>query len=127
MLMLIFAMRARSKSTSALKLLEGVAHNQLLGIRAYATMVPYALSMLQGGNFKQHLSNIRDNIRIQDCFRWAKQAAQSLVFCHSNSILHRDICYNNFFLDQNLNLKLGDFAGSSIDQLLALVCYYTTH
>ena len=85
------------------------------------------LEYAAGGNFKQHLSNLRDKIRIQDCFRWAKQAAQSLVFCHSNSVLHGDICCNNFFLDQYLNLKLGDFAGSSIDQLPALVCYHTTH
>jgi hypothetical protein len=45
MLMLIFVVRRRLKSTSGLKLLEGVAYNQLLGIKAYVTMAPYALSM----------------------------------------------------------------------------------
>jgi serine/threonine protein kinase len=59
--------------------------------------------------------------------RWAEQAAESLVFIHSEGVLHGDINCGNFCLDRDLNLKLGDFAGSSIDQSLALVCYNTTH
>jgi hypothetical protein len=41
--------------------------------------------------------------------------------------LYKDINYSNFYLDYNLDLKLSDFAESSINQLLALVCYSTTH
>jgi serine/threonine protein kinase len=28
--------------------------------------------------------------------------------------MHRDITYNNFFLDKNLDLKVGDFTNSKI-------------
>jgi serine/threonine protein kinase len=59
--------------------------------------------------------------------RWARQAAQALVFCHANGILHGDINCSNFFLDGEQNLKLGDFAGSSIDNSPATICYSTTH
>jgi serine/threonine protein kinase len=59
--------------------------------------------------------------------RWAKQAAKSLVFCHSYGVLHGDINCSNFFLDHDLNIKLGDFSGSSIDHSPILICYSTTH
>ena len=59
--------------------------------------------------------------------RWARQAAQALLFSHKNGVLHGDISCTNFFLDRHGNLKLGDFAGSSIDGSLSLVCYSSTH
>jgi serine/threonine protein kinase len=53
--------------------------------------------------------------------RWARQAAQALLFCHENHVLHGDINCSNLFLDKELTLKLGDFAGSSIDGSLAII------
>lgn len=85
------------------------------------------LKYASGGNFKQHLSTLTGPAKSGDIYRWAIQAAESLVFCHSNSVLHGDICCANFFLDENQNLKLGDFAGSSVDDSPALVCYHTSH
>ena len=55
--------------------------------------------------------------------RWIEQILETVVILHSSSILHADISCNNFFLDENLNVKGGDFAGSSIDGETALVCY----
>jgi len=57
--------------------------------------------------------------------RWAEQLIATLSFTHSKGILHGDISCNNAFLDEELNLKLGDFAGSSIDGEPVLVCYET--
>ena len=59
--------------------------------------------------------------------RWVRQAVESIAFIHSKEILHADICCNNFFLDDNLDIKLGDFAGSSIDGCRSLVFYQTSH
>ncbi|KAH8726954.1 hypothetical protein GQ44DRAFT_612847, partial [Phaeosphaeriaceae sp. PMI808] len=42
-------------------------------------------------------------------------------------VLHGDISCCNLFLDGELNLKLGDFAGSSINGSPATICYSTTH
>lgn len=50
---------------------------------------------------------------------------ETVVILHSSSILHADLSCSNFFLDQNLDIKGGDFAGSPIDGEKALVCYET--
>jgi serine/threonine protein kinase len=60
-------------------------------------------------------------------FRWAKQLASSVAFLHSKRIFHGNISCNNIFLDDKLDSKLGDFAGSSIDGEPALIGYETTH
>lgn len=48
-------------------------------------------------------------------YRWAKQAAAALEFAHALHVYNSDIHCVNFFLDRNLNLKVGDWAGASID------------
>lgn len=48
-------------------------------------------------------------------------------FILSRSVLHGDISGNSIFLDDNLNAKLGDFAGSATDNDPLLVCYETSH
>jgi serine/threonine protein kinase len=47
--------------------------------------------------------------------RWARQAVEALEFAHSIGVYNADIHCINFFLDQDLNLKVGDWAGASID------------
>jgi serine/threonine protein kinase len=59
--------------------------------------------------------------------RWVEQLFDAVRFIHSRSVLHGDISCNNVFLDENLDVKLGDFAGSAIDDLPPLVCYETSH
>ncbi|KAF2241379.1 kinase-like protein [Trematosphaeria pertusa] len=41
--------------------------------------------------------------------RWANQAALALHFLHMNGISHGDVTCDNFFLDKDLNVQLGDF------------------
>ena len=48
-------------------------------------------------------------------YRWAFQAAEALEFAHSLGVCNSDIHPINFFLDRDLNLKVGDWAGASID------------
>ncbi|PVH92378.1 kinase-like protein [Periconia macrospinosa] len=59
--------------------------------------------------------------------RWVEQLFDVVRFIHSRRVLHGDISCNNIFLDGNLDVKLGDFAGSAIDDLPPLVCYETSH
>lgn len=48
-------------------------------------------------------------------YRWAGQAAEALEFAHALGVFNSDIHCVNFFLDRDLNLKVGDWAGASID------------
>ena len=47
--------------------------------------------------------------------RWIRQVGDALRHVHSKKVVHGDISCNNIFLDEHLDARLGDFAGSSID------------
>lgn len=53
--------------------------------------------------------------------RWANQAALALHFLHMNGISHGDVTCDNFFLDKDLNVQLGDFTSSSLHLGLAQI------
>ena len=59
--------------------------------------------------------------------RWVQQLVDSVRFLHSKHVFHGDISRNNVFIDAKLNMKLGDFAGSSIDGEEPGVAYSTSH
>ena len=59
--------------------------------------------------------------------RWVEQLFDAVRFIHSRSVFHGDISCNNIFLNDNLDVQLGDFAGSAIDDYPPLVCYETSH
>jgi serine/threonine protein kinase len=59
--------------------------------------------------------------------RWVEQLFDTVRYVHSKNVLHGDISCNNIFLDNNLDVKLGDFSGSAIDDLPPLSCYETSH
>lgn len=48
-------------------------------------------------------------------------------FIYSRNVFHGNISCNNIFLDDSLNVKLGDFAGSAINNYPLLVYYETSH
>ena len=62
----------------------------------------------------------------EDILRWALQLTQALYYVHSCGVLQVDISAGNALLDQDDNIKLSDFAGSSIDGSIPTV-YPSTH
>jgi hypothetical protein len=50
-----------------------------------------------------------------------------IVFIYSRNVLYKDICYNNIFLNKNLDARLGNFARLSINREMPLVCYKTSY
>ncbi|GKU10517.1 unnamed protein product [Fusarium langsethiae] len=47
--------------------------------------------------------------------KWSMEAAQGLHLLHQCGVVHCDVGPHNFLLDQDLQLKITDFAGSSLD------------
>lgn len=92
---------------------------------------------MQNGNLKSFINSQQCSTR--DKIRWIQQAGDAIQvscttdldllpvlslaqFLHSREVIHCDIKPDNFLLDQNLDLKICDFAGSSLRGSKALVC-----
>ncbi|KAH6637112.1 kinase-like domain-containing protein [Chaetomium tenue] len=59
--------------------------------------------------------------------RWAAQVADALGFVHDSSVIHGDVKLANVLLGAELDAKLTDFAGSSIDGSPLLVGVAQSH
>jgi serine/threonine protein kinase len=95
-------------------------------------------SILRNGNLKSFINS--NQYSTEEKFRWIKQAGDTVQvlqntrseallklspaqFLHSQSVTRCDIKPDNFLLDENLDLKVCDFAGSSLYGSKALVCW----
>lgn len=52
---------------------------------------------------------------------WVAKIAEALCFIHGVGVIHGDLRSMNVFLDEGLNPKVADFAGSSLDGSLLLI------
>lgn len=68
----------------------------------------------ENGNLRDYIRRNHETITPDIRLRWAKQAAEGLQVLHSVDVIHCDVSPRNFLLDGDLNLKICDFAGSSI-------------
>ncbi|ELR09573.1 hypothetical protein VC83_05528 [Pseudogymnoascus destructans] len=55
-----------------------------------------------------HKESISDASRI----RWARQIIEAVALVHEKGIVHADLALRQFFLDSDLNARLGDFGAS---------------
>ncbi len=78
-------------------------------------------------SIRQYLARQKNQVPLSLTLRWVEQLFDAVQFIHSRNVFHGDISCNNIFLDDSLNIKLGDFAGSAIDDHPPLVCYETSH
>lgn len=78
-------------------------------------------------SIRQYFSRQKKPVPLSLRLRWVGQLIDSIRFIHTRGVLHGDISCNNVFLDDNLNVRLGDFAGSAIDNLPPLTCYELSH
>jgi serine/threonine protein kinase len=72
------------------------------------------MEYLENGNLRDYIRKNYAIITSELRLRWAKQAAEGLQILHSVNVVHCDISPRNFLLDGDLNLKISDFAGSSL-------------
>ncbi|GAB0139221.1 hypothetical protein EsDP_00007434 [Epichloe bromicola] len=85
------------------------------------------LQFQQNGSIRQYRTRSHQPVSLQILLRWAEQIARGVIFLHKKNVLHGDLSCNNIFIDADLNARIGDFAGSSIDGLPFLTVYETSH
>lgn len=79
------------------------------------------LEYMPNGNLRDYMEIHGQNISIRQRQKWALEAAESVELLHSYNVLQGDVGPHNFLLDVNLNLKICDFGGSSLDGSKATV------
>lgn len=79
------------------------------------------------GSIRQYLAIQTKPLALSLQLRWVEQIAEAVSYVHSKNVLHDDISCNNVFVDHGLSIKLGDFAGSAIDEEPSLVSSETNH
>lgn len=58
---------------------------------------------------------------------WATQIIEAIDFIHRADVIHGDLTCANIFIDKDLNAKLADFAGSSLDGSPLLIAVTASH
>lgn len=52
--------------------------------------------------------------------KWCQQLLEAIVFIHSHGVIHSDLALRQFFIDENFDLRLGDFNSSQCPGHVAL-------
>lgn len=75
-----------------------------------------------------HLRTVNSNgVSQEQKLDWAIQISEAIEFIHMAGVIHGDLTCANIFVDEHLNAKLADFAGSSIDGSALLVGVTASH
>lgn len=51
----------------------------------------------------------RKKLTMKEVRYFMRQIVSSLEYMHSNRVIHRDLKMGNIFLNENMDLKVGDF------------------
>lgn len=66
-------------------------------------------------------------VDVKQRLRWAQQITDTLCFVHAANVIHGDLTSNNVFMTEELDAKLADFGGSSLDGSSLLVVVNISH
>ncbi|KJZ70602.1 hypothetical protein HIM_09990 [Hirsutella minnesotensis 3608] len=106
---------------------DAESHDAILPFYGVLDGQSVLLQFARNGSIRQYYAKQNHDTPLYTRLRWAEQITGAIIFLQSKGILHGDISCNNIFIDDCLNAKLGDFAGSSIDGLPFLTMYETSH
>ena len=59
-----------------------------------------------------HIQKYKESTTDASRIRWACQIIEAVVLAHEKGIVHSDLALRQFFLDSDLNARLGDFGAS---------------
>ncbi|OJZ88760.1 hypothetical protein ASPFODRAFT_205861 [Aspergillus luchuensis CBS 106.47] len=71
------------------------------------------LEYAKNGTLRRYSDGFDYGIPLPMILRFAKQAAEALQFIHDNGIAHGDVDCVSFYVDELLDLKVGDFTRST--------------
>jgi serine/threonine protein kinase len=97
------------------------------GILRYHGTFESGIRLEYASNHHLRSFNKKPQVTLDQRLRWAIQIVEALDFVHRAGVIHGDLTCANIFLDEDLNVKLADFAGSSIDGSPLLVAVTASH
>ncbi|OBT63231.1 hypothetical protein VE03_07743 [Pseudogymnoascus sp. 23342-1-I1] len=80
------------------------------------------MEYMPNGTLKDFLSLNNEAVSTALRLQWAKDAAEGLQLLHDAEVVHCDVEPKNFLLDSDLDLKISDFSGSSLEGSRASAC-----
>jgi len=104
-------------------------HGSHVGILRYFGPYESGLRLEFASNYglQTRLRKLGSEIAPEQRLLWAQQITDAVAFIHSKGVIHGDLQCGNIFLDDNLNAKVADFAGSSLDGSPLLVAVTASH
>lgn len=97
------------------------------GILSYHGAVESGIRVEFAPNYNLRSYIEEPDVGLGQRLRWATQIAEAIGFMHKAGVIHGDLTCANILLDENLNAKLADFAGSSVDGSPLLVMVTESH
>ncbi|KAI1128040.1 kinase-like protein [Nemania abortiva] len=85
------------------------------GILSYYGTFDSGIRLQFASNYHLLTFNKKNPVSSQQRLRWAIEIVEAVDFMHRAGVIHGDLTLSNILLDENLNVKLTDFAGSSLD------------
>lgn len=100
------------------------AHPRLVQLKHWDPVdCTLTLEYVPNGTLRDYMQIHGQDISMRQRQKWALEAAESIGLLHSHSVLQGDVGPHNFLLDVNLDLKICDFGGSSLDGSKATVVH----
>ena len=100
-------------------------HERLVRLVSYSSK-GLVLEYMPNGDVKTYLQkHDNESIPMNLKLKWACQTAEAVNLLHTNGIIHCDIKPRNLLLDADLNIKIIDFSGSSMDGSKQSACETT--
>lgn len=72
------------------------------------------------GDLAAFMLNKKDEVTLDLQRKWLRQIIEAVVKIHEHSVIHLDLALRQFFLDDNLDARLGDFSSSQYPRHIAL-------
>lgn len=71
------------------------------------------LELCPNGSVMDMMKN-RKGLSLPEVRRYTVQICGAIKYMHARNVIHRDLKMGNLFLDQDMNIKLGDFGLAAI-------------